>query len=149
MLAFTVPVLDWHAFAPEIVLVATLCVMLIVDVIQLDRARAVIGTIAGLGFLGALVPIITLASSDVAVRSMFGGAYVVDQTSLLLKGLFVVSAYVVVLLSTNYVADGDYWESEYYHTLVASVIGMTVITSARDMISIFVAFELLSMPTYM
>ncbi|HPB45986.1 MAG TPA: NADH-quinone oxidoreductase subunit N [Microthrixaceae bacterium] len=149
MLAFTAPVLDWHAFAPEIVLVATLCVMLIVDVIQLDRARAVIGTIAGLGFLGALVPIITLASSDVAVRSMFGGAYVVDQTSLLLKGLFVVSAYVVVLLSTNYVADGDYWESEYYHTLVASVIGMTVITSARDMISIFVAFELLSMPTYM
>ena len=54
MLAFTAPVLDWHAFAPEIVLVATLCVMLIVDVIQLDRARAVIARCAHPDYRDAL-----------------------------------------------------------------------------------------------
>ena len=45
---------------------------------------------------------------------MFGGAYVVDNFALVLKALFLVVGYVVVLLSTNYVAEGDYWESEYY-----------------------------------
>lgn len=149
MLAFTAPVLDWHALAPELVLVATLALMLIVDVIQLDRARAFIGSIAGLGLLAAVVPLLTLATADAEVRSLFGGAYVVDQTSLVLKALFLISAYVVVLLSTNYVADGDYWESEYYHLLIASVLGMTIMASARDLITIFVALELLSMPAYM
>ena len=40
--------------------------------------------------LAALVPLLTLATSDDEVRSMFGGAYVVDRTSLLLKALFLV-----------------------------------------------------------
>ena len=149
MLAFTAPVLDWHALAPEIVLVATLSLMLIVDVVQLDRARAFIGPLAGLGLLASVVPLLTLATSDSEVRSLFGGAYVVDQTSLVLKALFIISAYVVVLLSTNYVADGDYWESEYYHLLIASVLGMSIMASSRDLITIFVALELLSMPAYM
>ena len=52
---------------------------------------------------------------------MFGGGYVVDNFALALKALFLVAGYIVVLLSTNYVAEGDYWESEYYLMLVASV----------------------------
>jgi NADH-quinone oxidoreductase subunit N len=66
-----------------------------------------------------------------------------------LKALFVLAAYVVVLMSTNYVAEGDYWESEYYTLLIASLLGMTVMASARDLISIFIALELLSIPAYM
>ena len=55
---------------------------------------------------------------------MFDGAYVVDGYSLVLKALFVVSGYVVVLLSMNYVAEGDYWENEYYGLMLASLLGM-------------------------
>ena len=54
-------------------------------------------------------------------RSMFGGAYVVDNFALVLKALFLVAGYVVVLLSTNYIAEGDYWEGEYY--LLLAVVG--------------------------
>ena len=149
MLAFTAPVLDWHAIAPEIVLVAVISLMIIVDVVQLDRARAIISSLAGLGLLGAIIPLLTLAASDDQSRSLFGGAYVVDTTSLLLKGLFLVSGYVIILLSTNYVAEGDYWESEYYTLMMCSILGMSVMASARDLISIFVALELLSIPAYM
>ena len=149
MLAFSAPALDFHALAPEIVLVGVISLMILVDVVQLERARSIIGSLAGLGLLGAIIPLLTLAASDNEVRSMFGGAYVVDTTSLLLKGLFLVSAYVIILLSTNYVAEGDYWESEYYTLMVCSVLGMTVMASARDLISIFVALELLSIPAYM
>ena len=55
----------------------------------------------------------------------------------------------VVLLSTHYIAEGDYWENEYYGLMVSSLLGMVVMASARDLITIFVAFELLSIPAYM
>ena len=102
----------------------------------------------GFGLLAALVPLITLAA-DGAQRAMFGGSYVVDSMALMLKALFIVSAYVVVLLSTNYMAEGDYWESEYYILLASSVLGMVVMASSRDLVGIFVALELLSIPAYM
>jgi NADH-quinone oxidoreductase subunit N len=80
---------------------------------------------------------------------MFGGAFVVDNFALILKATFLLSAYVVVLLSTNYVAEGDYWENEYYEMLLSSIIGMVLMASARDLITIFVALELLSIPAYL
>ena len=86
---------------------------------------------------------------DGADRALFGGAYVVDNFALVLKALFLVAGLHVVLLSTNYIAEGDYWEGEYYILLLSSVLGMTIMASARDLITIFVALELLSIPAYM
>jgi NADH-quinone oxidoreductase subunit N len=145
---FEAPTLDYHALAPEIVLAGTFVVVLLLDLFS-DRFRPALASITGLGLLGALLPVITLAVDDVAVRSMFDGGYVVDNFALALKALFLVAGYVVVLLSTNYVADGDYWEGEYYLMLVASILGMVVMASSRDLVSIFVALELLSIPAYM
>ena len=73
----------------------------------------------------------------------------VDHYALVLKGLFLLSGYVVVLLSTNYMAEGDYYDSEYYQLIAASVLGMLVMTSARDLVSIFIALELVSIPAYL
>jgi NADH-quinone oxidoreductase subunit N len=145
---FEVPNLDYHALAPEIVLVAAFVVVFVADLAG-PRFKPYLGTLTGLGLLGAAVPVLTLALADEPVRSMFGGGYVVDNFSLAFKALFLVAAYVVVLLSTNYVAEGDYWEGEYYLMLVTAVLGMTVMASSRDLISIFVALELLSIPAYM
>ncbi len=80
---------------------------------------------------------------------MFGGAYVVDDFALVVKALFLLSAYVVILLSTNYVEEGDYHQGEYYFLLLTSVLGMVMIASSRDLVSIFVALEFLSIPAYM
>ena len=91
---------------------------------------------------------ITLAW-DGTDRSMFNGAFVVDDYSLIMKAVFVLAGYVVVLLSTNYIAEGDYWENEYYGLLISSILGMVLMASARDLITIFVALELLSIPAYM
>ena len=145
---FEAPHLDYHAFGPELVLVGTLVVVLLVDLIFERRARWATSTLAGLGLLGALVPVLTLAV-DGADRSMFGGAYVVDDYALVLKALFLAAGYIVVLLSTDYIAEGDYYEGEYYFMLLSSLAGMTLMASARDLLSIFVALELLSIPAYL
>ena len=145
---FARPVLDYHAFAPELVLTGALVLVLLVDLVTPQGTRGIVPQIAGIGILAAMVPVLTLAVDGVD-RAMFGGAYEVDNFSLVLKALFLVSGYVVVLLSTNYVAEGDYAEGEYYFLLLCSLLGMTVMASSRDLVTIFVALELLSIPAYL
>jgi NADH-quinone oxidoreductase subunit N len=146
---FTAPHVDYHALAPEIIVAATLVVVLLVDLVS-ERNRPLLGTISGIGLLAAMVPILTLAvdGTDRLVLSGNGG-YVVDNFALTLKALFLIGAYVVVLMSTNYIAEGDYYEGEYYFLLLSSVLGMVVMASSRDLITIFIALETLSIPAYM
>ena len=131
--SFLRPAVDWHAFAPEIVLVGALVLVLLVDLFTPEGSRGIVPQVAGLGLLAAIIPVLTLAV-DGADRSMFGGAYAVDNFSLVLKALFLLAGYVVVLLSTNYIAEGDYHEGEYYFLLLGSILGMTVMASSRDLI---------------
>ena len=142
------PTVDYHALAPEIILAGTIVVLLIADLFLPERQKWATSTIAGLGLLAALVPILTLAI-DGDDRSMFNGGYVVDNFALVLKALFLLAGYVVILLSTTYVEEGDYYQGEYYFLLLSSVLGMVMMASARDLVSIFVALELLSIPAYM
>ena len=147
---FTRPPIDWHAAAPELILLAGGALVTVVDLIWLEKARRFMPTLTGLVFLAALIPVLTLGSQGEEIpRIMFDGAYVVDNYSLALKGLFLLTGYVVVLLSTNYMSEGDYYDSEYYQLISASILGMLVMTSARDLISIFVALELISIPAYL
>jgi NADH-quinone oxidoreductase subunit N len=85
---------------------------------------------ASIALLATMIPILTLAA-DGADRSMFNGAFVVDNYSLIMKAMFVLAGYVVVLLSTNYISEGDYWENEYYGLLLSSILGMVLMASAR------------------
>ncbi len=147
-LEFIRPPLDWHALAPELVLLVVGTIITLVDIIWDDKSKQVMPTLTGVGILAAVVPILTLAA-DGADRAMFDGAYVVDDFSLVLKALFLVTAYVVVLMSVDYIREGDYYENEYYTLLLTSLLGMMMMSSSRDLISMFVALELLSIPAYM
>jgi NADH-quinone oxidoreductase subunit N len=140
------PSIDYHAFAPEIVLIAAIVVCLLVDLF-LPRRPELVPRIASIGVLGALIPVITLAA-DGADRSMFGGAFVVDNYALVFMGFFLVVAYFALLLSVDYIGEGDYYRGEYYVLMLTSVLGLLVMACARDLISIFVALETISIPTF-
>ncbi|MCQ3806729.1 MAG: NADH-quinone oxidoreductase subunit N [Acidimicrobiaceae bacterium] len=145
---FVRPEIDWHAAAPELTLLGFGALITMIDIGWLERARRIAAPLASLALLATMVPIITLALAG-DDRSMFDGGFVVDDYSLIMKAMFVLAGYVVVLMSTNYIAEGDYWENEYYGLLLSSILGMILMASARDLISIFVALELLSIPAYM
>ncbi|MCC5952896.1 MAG: NADH-quinone oxidoreductase subunit N [Acidimicrobiia bacterium] len=142
------PPIDWHALAPELIVLGVLAIIILVDAFGGEDRKWAISSITSIGLLVAIVPVVTMAV-DGAVRSMFDAAYVVDNYALLFKALFLVAGYIVVLLSTNYIAEGDYWEGEYYQLLLASILGMMIMASARDLIGIFVALETISIPAYM
>ncbi len=146
---FTPPSLDYHGLAPEIILTLVLAIVLVADLFLDSSRKWLLSNIAAFGLVAAMVPILTLALSDTEVRSMVDGAYVVDNFALVLKGLFLAVGFVVLLISINYVEDGDYYEGEFYFLILCSLLGMVVMSSARDLISIFVALETLSIPAYM
>jgi NADH-quinone oxidoreductase subunit N len=146
---FDQPYLDYHALAPETILGGVIVLLLIVDLFVEEERKWAMSSIAGIGVLAALVPIATLALSDEPARVMFNGGYVVDDFSLVVKALFLLATYIVILMSTNYVEEGDYYQGEYYFLLLTSVLGMVMIASSRDLVSLFVALEFLSIPAYM
>jgi NADH-quinone oxidoreductase subunit N len=141
------PTVDFHAIAPEIVLTAFILIVLVADLIWPERSRWTSSRIASIGVLAALIPVITLAF-DGSRRELFGGAFVVDNYALALMGFFLVVAYVSLLMSADYIGEGDYYQGEFYFLLLTSVLGMVVMASARDLISIFVALETITIPTF-
>lgn len=146
---FTAPKVDYHALAPEIVLAAGICAVLLVDLFVDEAKRWITSTLSGLVLLGAVIPVFTLGVIGDDVRSMFDGRYVVDEYALVLKALFLLAGYVVVLLSSSEIEEGGYYQGEYYVLLLTSILGMVMMASSRDLISIFVALEFLSIPAYM
>lgn len=147
---FVSPRVDYHALAPEIVLAAGICLVLLVDLFVSEHRRWITGTLTGFVLLGAAIPVVTLAVTGADVRSAIGdGRYVVDNFSLVLKAVFLLAAYIVVLLSTNEIEEGRYYQGEFYVLLLSSVLGMVMMASSRDLVSVFVSLEFLSIPAYM
>ncbi len=146
--AFKAPHIDYAALSPEIILTGVLVAILLLDLVVDETKKYLVTQLAGVGVLASIIPVIALAVNG-DDRSMFAGAYVVDNFALLFKGLFLGIGYVVLLMSTRYIEDGEYYEGEYSFLLLSSLLGMVVMASSRDLITIFVALELLSIPAYM
>lgn len=140
--------MDWHAFAPELIVAVTIFVVLLVDLVIPNRAKWTLGAISATGLLLAFIPILTLAASGTP-RVTFAGSFVVDDFSLVLKGLFIAAGYIVILLSIDTIEEGAYYRGEFYFLVLSAIAGMFLVASARDLIVLFIAFELFSAPGYL
>jgi NADH-quinone oxidoreductase subunit N len=148
--AWVAPTIDWHAIAPELVLVVGINLVLFIDLWLDDSKKWVMATLTGFVMVGAFIPVVTLAVIGDDVRdAIFDGRYVVDEYALVLKGLFLLVGYVVVLMSQTELEEGGYYQGEFYVLMLVSVLGMVMMASSRDLLSVFVALELLSIPAYM
>jgi NADH-quinone oxidoreductase subunit N len=141
-------VIDYLALAPELVVVATMLIVFTLDLVLPRAQKFWTATAAVAGTAAAAVPLVILASED-TVRSMFDGSYVVDEFALVLKGVFIVAAYLVLLMSHHYIESERYYQGEYYFLLLASVLGSLVMASSRDLIILFIGLELTTGPLYL
>lgn len=145
---------DYHAILPELILAATVVVVLVVDLVVSDKYWA--AAFGMMGLFAAIVPVLTLAFCDTLPacegtlpRVMLGGSYVVDGYALVFKGLFIGAAFVTLLLSVGYIESDRYYEGEYYFLLLASALGAVVMASSRDFVTMIVALELVSGPAFL
>jgi NADH-quinone oxidoreductase subunit N len=127
--------------APELTLFAVAVVVLIAGLIRPGRA------IGWITFVGLLLVLGVMHYAQEGV--LFDGAFAQDQLALFAKRLFLVASAVCLLGSlTLRQPVFDRRAAEYYFALLISLLGMLVLASARELILLFVAFELMSIPLY-
>ena len=107
--------------------------------------RRWIGWLASLGVLALLG--LAMALAPVAPR--LGGAFVQDGLAIFAKRLFLVATFIGLLGGAS-MPDAVFKRraGEYHLLILASLLGMLALASARDLILLFVAFELISLPLY-
>jgi NADH-quinone oxidoreductase subunit N len=139
--------IDYFALAPELTLLATALLVLLVELfLDGDRKRhvnplAVVGTLASLGWVLAL-------AIDGTQRHAFGNMFVVDNYALLFKVFFLATAAFVLFISYRYFTEIRTYQGEYYFLVLSAFLGMLLMASARDLVMIFIALELVSVPGF-
>ena len=109
-----------------------------------DDTRRV-GVVAAVGLVALFYWSLRLSPG----ASIWGGAFVLDELALFAKRLFLVATGIGVLGSLTLRAPVFARRAtEYYLIMLSSLLGMLVLSSARDLILLFVAFELMSIPLY-
>jgi NADH-quinone oxidoreductase subunit N len=108
-----------------------------------DRRR--VGIISAVG----LLVLLGIAWRTGPGASALGGAFVQDELAVFAKRLFILATVIGVVGSVPLRARAfGRRATEYHVAILASLLGMLVLASARDLVVLFVAFELMSIPLY-
>ncbi len=138
---------DLLLLLPEIVLTCWLCVVVIVDfsVPRLPKEQLAILSITGLlATLGCLVWFDVTHVSG----ALFGNMFVLDRMAIFFKIFIVGSTALVILASIQYVERFRFFRGEYYVLVVMSALGMMFMSSANDLLSLFVSLEFSTLGFY-
>ena len=141
------PTVDLFALAPELALVTGALLVLLVELFLPAGRKQSVNGIGVLAVLVALVFVVSLAV-DGRPRSSFGNMFVVDNYALLFKAFFLSVALFVLFLSYRYFAEIRTYQGEYYFLLLSAFVGALLMASARDLVMIFIALELVSVPGF-
>lgn len=134
-----------QAILPVIVLSLWACVLLLLDLFFGARRK---GLTAALSALGQLVALILVVARLGQSASGFGGMVIVDDFANFLSILLLLSGMAGVALAHDYLERLGIYHGEYYVLLLFSITGMMLMGMSGDLIMIFLALELLSIPLY-
>jgi NADH-quinone oxidoreductase subunit N len=130
---------------PIIVLTAWATVLLLVDLFIPKGSKGWTALLAAAGLLLSLV--ITLAQTG-QTGAAFNGMLMMDGFARFLIVLFLGSGLASIALAYDYLKRMDFERGEYYSLMLFSIVGMMLMAAAADLIVVFLALELLSIPLY-
>jgi NADH-quinone oxidoreductase subunit N len=137
--------LDFYTLLPLIVLVVWACVLLLVDLFIPKERKGLTALLAALGLSLTL----GLTFSQIGRQSTgFNNMVTLDGFSVFVDALLLVSGLLGIALAYGYVQRMGIARGEYYTLLLFSVAGMMLMAQAADLIIVFLALELLSLPLY-
>lgn len=137
------PPLNFNVILPLTVLIAWASALLLVEVFIKDKR--ITPFLAALGL--ALTLGLTLSQIGYSDTS-FNNAVVVDGFSTFLSALLLISGLLGVALAYDYLKRMGIERGEYYALMLFSLSGMMLMAQAADLIIVFLALELLSIPLY-
>jgi NADH-quinone oxidoreductase subunit N len=136
---------DFATVLPLIILTGWACILLLVDLLIPRNRKGFTAFFSALGLAVTLGFTIAQLGTE---GSGFNGMVVLDGFSIFVNSLLLVSGLLGVALAYGYVKRMGLERGEYYTLLLFSVTGMMLMAQAGDLIIIFLALELLSIPLY-
>ncbi len=139
---------DLYLLGPELSLTLLGLVVILVDLFV--RRLIVTATVA---LVGLAIPLGLLISQAVSLdfsqpHRAFYGMLVVDPYAIFFGFVFLTIAAVMILASYTYVEKYVRSGAEFYTLLLFSVTGMMLMASTGELISIYISYELASIPLY-
>ncbi len=136
---------DFQTLLPLTILTVWACVLLIVDLFIPKDRKGITALLAALGLAVTLSFTILQIGRE---NSGYSGMVVLDGFSTFVNALILVSGLLGIALAYGYVKRMGLERGEYYTLLLFSVVGMMLMAQAADLIVVFIALELLSIPLY-
>ena len=135
--------MNLYLLAPEISLCALALVVILLDLF-IGR-KWILGVVSVVGLIVPAVFTIALWGTN---ETSFAGALVIDEFSLFFNLFFLVMAALVILSSTDYAHKFTGFRGEYYALVLLAAMGMMLMASTRELISIYIALELTGISLY-
>ena len=135
--------MSYILLAPEILLTVLALAVILIGLLVSDKSKNILGYISAAGLAASLI--LTIAKTGEG--SFFYNALVIDPLSQIFKIIFLVVSLLAVIASIQYFKNNRN-QDEYYTLILLATVGMMVVASANDLLSLFVGFELASMSTY-
>jgi NADH-quinone oxidoreductase subunit N len=137
---------DYMRILPEIVLSLFGMLIMVVDpLLDPDKSHQSLGTIALVGTLAALASTVWMAQYP---GTAFWNMVRVEAFSVFFHFLVIAIAAVAILSSFEYLQVQRIRAGEYYALILFGTVGMCLMSSAIELVLIFVALEISSISTY-
>jgi NADH-quinone oxidoreductase subunit N len=139
------PNLDLLPAIPALILAVTGLIVLLAQAFSPPGVAAPGGRFSLVGLGAALIAVYLLVARG---GGDLGGTYVVDEFSMFLHALILGVGVLAVLLSPSYLRATGINRGEYYTLLLFSLVGMLGLVSCRELVSLFVSLEVMSVALY-
>jgi NADH-quinone oxidoreductase subunit N len=148
---FQIPAIDFTVILPFLFVAGAALLIMLVDLIfNGDLPRRLAPWISLVGLLGMFISSVALWDSNGATFTPAGGypMVVADNFAIALNLIFAFTGALTIFLSWDYLKRTDRYRPEFYMLMMLSLSGMMLMGMANDLILIFMALELLSIPLY-
>lgn len=139
-------VADYILAFSEIFMLSMACIILLADVYLVHRHRKLAYGLT-LFTLAALF-MLSVCQFSHPPQTAFTGLFVSDPLSALLKAAITLSTFFVVVYSRTYLEDRGLFKGEYFVLILFAVLGMMIMVSAGNFLSMYLGLELLSLALY-
>ncbi|GLI37837.1 NADH-quinone oxidoreductase subunit N [Geobacter hydrogenophilus] len=145
METIAIPAINFAPIMPEVILSIFAMVLLLVNVFVPSEHKAYLGY---LSLVGLIVAGFTLIGGWGVPLSAFNDSVVRDNFSIFFKGIFLLTVGMSILISDQYFKREECNLGELYPLLLFATVGMMLMASGTDLMTIFLGLEVLSVSLY-
>ncbi|MBI5117084.1 NADH-quinone oxidoreductase subunit N [Candidatus Poribacteria bacterium] len=141
-----IPPIDFTAVYPEVIVALVGLLVLAVDIFIKPQRKTSLSAIALVGLVLAFLTTMLIWDRN---ETAFSGMVAVDSYAQFFKLIFIFSAALTVLISPRYLSLNNISVGEYLELVLFCTVGMMVMASANDLVTIYIGLELMAISIYL